>query len=100
MTKDEKSVKVDELSKQQLCLVRKSIALSKKPLPRRNLYIIRRAATIVSISIRVRQLEMQKHIIMATPTPKFPIGAYKYEGVAILGSGPSEIILKNQRVIV
>ena len=96
MTKDEKRDKVEAIYKEQLSYFKKTLAAAKLPEPKRPITSIKRAFRVTAYAIHVRQLEVQKQMIIATPTDvNFECG-----GVAIVGEKePEQIINKGGKSI-
>lgn len=89
MTKDEKRTKVEAIYKEQLSYIKKSLAVAKLPEPKRPSTSMKRAFRVMAYTIHVRQLEVQKQMIIATPTGiNFECG-----GVAIVGEKEKEQII-------
>lgn len=94
MTKDQKIKEIKKLTRQQLSLMKKSIKIAGKPTPKRWQTSFDRACKIVAIAFQIRSLELQKSLVISTPTNKFKFGAVMPKGIAIVGdSDKKEIII-------
>ena len=91
MTKEEKIKAISELEKEQHKLLKQSLKIAKmKPAKRWQTAIVR-AMKVVGLSIRARQVQVQKKIIVDQPTPKFQKG-----GIMSIKQTGNEVILNKQ----
>lgn len=75
--------------------MKESLRVATLPTPKRWMTSYNRACKIIAIAFKVRSIEMQKRLIMATQTPKIKPGGVMPKGVAIVGENlKEEIIIK------
>lgn len=97
MNKEEKIKAITDINEQQKKLLKKSISIAKmKPAKRWKTSAVR-AMKVVALTIQVKNLEVQKRIVLSQPIPKFPKGGL-HTGVASIQKTGEEIILNNPGV--
>lgn len=89
MTKDNKRQKVEEIYKEQLSYLKKSVAVAKLPEPKRPSTSFKRAFRVLAYAMKVSQLEMQKRMVIATPINEGLVSG----GVAIIGEPDKEMVI-------
>jgi hypothetical protein len=92
----QKKKEIEKITKQQVRLVKKAVAIPLKPSKRLSVNL-RRLGKMMAIGMQIRALEMQKLMIIAQPIPR-PIPCYVPGGVvpvgpAIVGESGKELIL-------
>lgn len=88
MNKDEKKIKVMDIYDEQLLYMRKTIAVCKLPEPKRPSTKMKRAFRVVAYAMKIKQLELQKQIVISQPILEGYVGG----GNAIFGDLGQEII--------
>lgn len=90
----QKKDEIKKVSDEQLKLSKKFKEIAKRPVAKKIETNIDRCFKLNRLAIIIKQLEMQKHLIISQPFPKFPEGGKVPSGPAIIGdSGKEEIIL-------
>lgn len=88
MNKEEKLKAIEDINEKQKKIINKSISIAKmKPAKRVQTSIVR-AMKVVALSIELKNLEVQKRIILSQPIPKYFEGGLKGK--------PSAHIIKNK----
>lgn len=99
MTKAQKIKQIKKLTKQQISLMRQTDRIAKLPPAKGFVEIYRRACKTVAIFLQIRALEMQKNLIISTPTKKFKSGGRVHKGPAIVSdSEKKELIIINNEL--
>lgn len=95
----QKNEEIEKISKEQLRLIKKFKAIARRPVAKRIETQIERCFKLARLSIIIKQLEIQKYLIVSQPFPKFPKGSPPVADRAIVGdSGKPEIILNHNHL--
>jgi hypothetical protein len=79
----------------QLSLIKQVAKMSALP-AKRPAATLRRVGKLLAIDLQIRQLEMQKQMIIAQPIPNYIKGGMSSNSIAIVGeAGPELIITPN-----
>lgn len=88
-----KKEEIEKISKEQLKLSKEFKTIAKRPVAKRLETQIERCFKLTRLAILIKQLEIQKHLVIAQPFPKFPKGAPSARPAIVGDSGKEEIIL-------
>lgn len=100
MTREEKIKEIAAITEQQNILHKKFDRIKKLPDSKRSNVVMSRTIKLLDIFSQIRMLEMQKHIIVSQPIPKYPrcSSAFVHEPILpeIVGDKYISIISENR----
>lgn len=94
MTIKDKAKALNKIDRQIIRLMKRALTMAGKPPSKTFKGALKMCGKVIAIAIQIRQLEMQKRIIVSQmPIPKFRSGVF-HGGPAIVGESGAEIISK------
>jgi hypothetical protein len=90
--KKQKERELKKLMRKQLSLIKKVAKISIVPAKRPSTTLCR-VGKLLAIGLQIRQLEMQKQMIIAQPIPNYIKGGVSSSGIAIVGEAGLELII-------